>query len=115
MSGTRYRDKNKLVGYKRRNHRLEKKYQDIDYKPVLFYVVFGVTVDELVVSQDKHHVDAIPEGLDISSLNREKHGDYMDGFLSEQLENILEKDNLEVFAACKNAENCLVLRGVEIL
>ena len=42
-------------------------YEDIGYKPFLFYVVFGVSGDELEISREKHNVDAIPEGLDAIS------------------------------------------------
>ena len=45
-----------------------KYYEDIGYKPFLFYVVFGVCGDDLEVSRTKHNVDGLPEGLDIISL-----------------------------------------------
>ena len=45
-------------------------YEDIGYKPFLFYVVFGVSGDDLEVSREKHKVDEFPEGLDIVSLTR---------------------------------------------
>lgn len=46
-------------------------YQDIGYKPFLFYLVFGVSAEELEVSQKRHKVDELPEGLDIRSFTRE--------------------------------------------
>ena len=36
-------------------------YQDIGYKPFLFYVIFGVSGEDLEVSQKRHHVDEFPE------------------------------------------------------
>ena len=36
-------------------------YQDIGYKPFLFYLVFGVSAEELEVSQKRHKVDELPE------------------------------------------------------
>lgn len=35
-------------------------YKDIDYKPFLFYVIFGVSAEELQVSRKKHHIDEFP-------------------------------------------------------
>ena len=35
-------------------------YQDIGYRPFLFYIVFGVSGEELEVSREKHHVDELP-------------------------------------------------------
>ena len=46
-------------------------YQDIGYKPFLFYLVFGVSAEELEVSQKRHKVDELPEGIDIRSFTRE--------------------------------------------
>ena len=46
-------------------------YQDIGYKPFLFYLVFGVSAEELEVSQKRHKVGELPEGLDIRSFTRE--------------------------------------------
>ena len=34
-------------------------YQDIGYKPFLFYLVFGVSAEELEVSQKRHKVDEL--------------------------------------------------------
>lgn len=45
-------------------------YKDINYNPYLFYVVFGVSVEQLQVSRKKHHVDELPAGLDMRMLNR---------------------------------------------
>ena len=44
-------------------------YKDINYKPFLFYVVFGVPGEKLEVSQSRHHVDAFPEGLELRALS----------------------------------------------
>ncbi len=41
-----------------------KYYQDIGYKPFLFYVIFGVSGEDLEVSQKKHKVDELPGILD---------------------------------------------------
>lgn len=51
-------------------------YKDINYYPYLFYVVFGVSVEQLQVSRKKHHVDELPAGLDMRMLNRQEHAAY---------------------------------------
>lgn len=48
-------------------------YKDINYNPYLFYVVFGVSVEQLQVSRKKHYVDELPAGLDMRMLNRQEH------------------------------------------
>ena len=35
-------------------------YKDINYKPFLFFVVFGARGDQLEVSGSRHHVEGIP-------------------------------------------------------
>ena len=40
-------------------------YEDLNYHPLLFYVVFGVEDEELSVSRERHHMDEFPEGLDM--------------------------------------------------
>lgn len=91
-----------------------KYYQDIGYKPFLFYVVFGVSAEELEVSQERHKVDELPEGLDIRSLNREQHGNYIDGFLTGTMGKVLMEHAPELFQRCREAENCSILQGTVV-
>lgn len=52
---------------------MERKYfKDIGYKPFLFYIVFGVSGEDLEVSREKHKVDELPEGLDIRIFTRKE-------------------------------------------
>ena len=66
-------------------------YEDIGYKPFLFYMIFGVSADELQVSREKHKVDEFPEGLDIASLSRPEHSDYIDSIMGGEIGKILKK------------------------
>ena len=91
-----------------------KYYQDIGYKPFLFYVVFGVSAEELVVSRERHKVDELPEGLDLRSLNREQHGDYIDGFLTGAMGKVLMEQAPEIFRRCREAETCSILQGTVV-
>ena len=86
-------------------------YEDYGYKPFLFYVIFGITGDELEVSQSKHHVDGLPENMDIRTLTRAENGDYINGFFEGAVGEILKEQDEELFEACRAAENCVVFQG----
>ncbi|MFR3783099.1 MAG: hypothetical protein ACLTXR_04695 [Clostridia bacterium] len=43
-------------------------YEDINYHPLMFYVVFGAKEEELEISRERHNIDEIPEGLNINML-----------------------------------------------
>lgn len=88
-----------------------KYYEEIGYKPFLFFLVFGVSVDELQVSREKHKVDGIPEGLDIASLTRPEHSDYIDGILGGEIGNQLMKVDNVLYQKCKDTDKCIVLKG----
>ena len=86
-------------------------YQDIGYKPFLFYLVFGVSAEELEVSQKRHKVDELPEGLDIRSFTREAQGEWIDGWFSGAYGSVMREADAVLFERCKAAENCVVLQG----
>ena len=86
-------------------------YQDIGYKPFLFYLVFGVSAEELEVSQKRHKVDELPEGLDIRSFTREAQGEWIDGWFSGAYGSVMREADAVLFERCKAVENCVVLQG----
>ena len=86
-------------------------YKDLGYKPFLFYVIFGVTADQLQVSASRHHVDGMPEGLEIAQVNRTEHGEYIDNFFTGTLGDILRNADAGLFEKCKAAENCVIIKG----
>jgi len=86
-------------------------YEDIGYKPFLFYVVFGVSADELEVSRTKHNVDGIPEGLDIISLARPDHSEYIDGLIGGEIGKHLSKADSTLYNSCKDTEKVVIIRG----
>lgn len=90
---------------------IRKQYTDIGYKPFLFFVIFGVTENEMQVSESKHHVDAFPEGLDVHVLCRKEHSDYIDGFFEGDLGKILKESDYELYDKCRKAENCVIIKG----
>ena len=86
-------------------------YEDIGYKPFLFYVVFGVSGDELEVSRTKHNVDGLPEGLDIISLARPEHSDYIDGLIGGGIGEHLKKADSALYESCKACDKVVIMRG----
>ena len=86
-------------------------YEDIGYKPFLFYVVFGVSGDDLKVSGSRHHVDGIPESLGIHALSRPEHADYLDSFLGGPMGKILSSQDSALYDVCAKAEKCVILKG----
>lgn len=86
-------------------------YEDIGYKPFLFYVIYGVTGEDLEVSRQRHHVDELPEALDLRTLNRAQHGAYMDGWLTGAMGSVLQRADDGLVERCKQAETCVVLQG----
>lgn len=86
-------------------------YEDIGYKPFLFYVVFGVSGDELEVSRTKHNVDGMPEGLDIISLARPDHSDYIDGLIGGGIGEHLKKADSDLYEACRTCDKVVIMRG----
>ena len=86
-------------------------YEDIGYKPFLFYVVFGVSGDELEVSRTKHNVDGLPEGLDIISLARADQSDYIDGRIGGGIGEHLKKADSALYESCKACDKVVIMRG----
>ena len=88
-----------------------KYYEDIGYKPFLFYVVFGVSANELEISREKHKVDEIPEGLDVIALSRPEHSDYLDGLLGGDIGKVLKNANSDLYETCVKTEKVVILKG----
>ena len=86
-------------------------YQDIGYKPFLFFIIFGVSGEDLEVSREKHKVDELPDGLDIRTFTREMHGEWIDGWFTGAYESVLRKADSALFESCRNADECTVLQG----
>ena len=53
-------------------------YEDIGYKPFLFYVVFGVSGDELEVSRSKHNGKTFE--VDAEFVNDFENDDYNNAY-----------------------------------
>lgn len=86
-------------------------YADIGYKPFLFFVIFGVTADDIHPSRSRHHVNRLPESLEISMLNRPEHSEYIDGFFSGEMGKVLRESSAELYEKCLASENCIIIKG----
>ena len=88
-----------------------KYYEDIGYKPFLVYVIFGVSGEELEVSRAKHNVDGMPEGLDIISLTRPEHSEYIDGIIGGDIGKVLRRANSALYETCSATDKVVVIKG----
>ena len=86
-------------------------YKDIGYKPFLFFAVFGVSGEDVHPSRSRHHVDCLPESLEIHALRRPEHSAYLDGFFGGAPGKVLRESAPELYEACRAAENCIVIKG----
>lgn len=86
-------------------------YKDLNYRPLLFYVIFGVKDEELKISKERHHVDAFPDGLDFVFYNKSENGTYMSSFIGGTLGEMLDRENHILYEAVRNTDKWAVIRG----
>ncbi len=86
-------------------------YKDLNSRPFLFYVIFGVKNEELKVSRGRHHVDGFPDGLELVFYDREKDGTYMQLLLGESLGKILDREKHDLYESVKTTDKWAVIRG----
>lgn len=88
-------------------------YDERGYKPFLFYAVFGVDEKHMKISKKRHHVEKIPEKLDISfyAKSQPEQKAFVESFYSENLGAFLAEKGGALSEATTAADNCVVLRG----
>lgn len=86
-------------------------YEDLNYRPLLFYVIFGVNGEELIVSREHHHVDSFPDGLNLISYQKPEHEEYMRELIGGTIGEILNADNHSLYEAIKDTEQWVIIRG----
>ncbi len=86
-------------------------YQDTGRRPYLFYAAIGGKAEELHVSRFRHHVEEMPQGLDLSGLQRPRHSGHMDELLGGSLGKLLDARNHTLYERAKAAQSWLVLCG----
>lgn len=86
-------------------------YTDLNYHPLLFYVIFGVKNGELVVSREKHHVDGFPEGLSCSCFTKAENGEYMESVIGGDLGRVLKNGNCTLYEEIRCADQWAIISG----
>lgn len=86
-------------------------YQDTSRRPYLFYAAIGARAEELHVSRSRHHVEEMPQGLELSCLQRPKHSGHMDELLGGTLGRILDERDHALYEKARAAQSWLVLYG----
>lgn len=86
-------------------------YDDINYHPYLFYIIFGAVQQRLEVSKERHHVDSFPEGLEFFFIDRENDSKYMDNILGGTVGSILMDEDPELYQRAKEESSWAIIRG----
>lgn len=86
-------------------------YTDLNYHPLLFYVIFGVKDEKLVVSRKKHNVDGFPEGLSCSYCRKSENGEYMESVIGGDLGGVMKKSNHTLYEKIKCADKWAIISG----
>jgi len=64
------------------------------------------------LSKKEHHVEEIPEGLNINILTKESNGEYMESLIGEAIGDLLIKDKPELYEQIKNTtETWALIQG----
>ena len=86
-------------------------YEDINYHPLMFYVIFGAKEEELEISRERHNLDEVPEGLNMNMLTREQHGEYMDNLIGGTLGKLLNEEQPELCEKIQKENIWAVVNG----
>ena len=86
-------------------------YEDLNYRPLLFYVIFGVKDEELTISRERHQVDAFPDGLEFMMYDKSEHSEYMSSMLGDPLGEMLDETNHDLYETVQNTDRWAVIRG----
>ncbi|OUM58800.1 hypothetical protein PIROE2DRAFT_15853 [Piromyces sp. E2] len=86
-------------------------YENLNTHPYIYYVVFGVKDKELNISKERHRIEGIPEGLNITLLTEEKNGEYMNSLINNTIGNLMKKDNLKLYKEVIKTKNWAVING----
>lgn len=86
-------------------------YEDINYHPLMFYVIFGAKEEELEISRERHNIDEVPEGLNINMLTQEKHSEYMDNLIGGTLGKLLKEEQPELYEKIQKENVWAVVNG----
>lgn len=86
-------------------------YEDLNYHPLLFYVVFGVKDEYLKVSKSRHHVDEFPAGLECVFNQKPDNEAYMSEMLGGTLGDILAEKNPDLYERIQQTDKWAIIGG----
>ncbi len=86
-------------------------YEDVGYRPLLYYVIFGANGEQLEVSRERHHVDEFPEGLECTFVQRTQNSEYMSSMIGGSIGEILAEDYPALYEEIKNTDQWAVIQG----
>jgi len=86
-------------------------YEDLNYHPFLFYIVFGTDNKNLDVSRERHRVDELPDGLDFSLLKKPENDEYMDALIGGTLGKVLNDNYCSLYETIQKTDKWVVIRG----
>ena len=86
-------------------------YVDINYHPLIYYVIFGVKDEELKISRERHFVEEVPEDITISMLTRESDDEYMEALLEGAIGSILQEDKPELYDQIMTSDTWALISG----
>ena len=86
-------------------------YEDINYHPLMFYVIFGAKEEELEISRERHNLDEVPEGLNMNMLTREQHSEYMDNLIGGTLGKLLKEEQPELYERIQKENIWAIVNG----
>lgn len=86
-------------------------YEDINYHPLMFYVIFGAKEEELEISRERHNLDEVPEGLNMNMFTREQHSEYMDNLIGGTLGKLLKEEQPELYEKIQKENVWAIVNG----
>ena len=90
----------------------ERPYQeDINYHPLMFYVIFGAKEEELEISRERYNLDEVPEGLNMNMLTREQHREYRDNLIGGALGKLLKDEQPKLYEKIQKENIWAIVNG----
>lgn len=86
-------------------------YEDLNYRPYVYYVVFGVDGTELELSRERHHIDEFPEGLELFKLQKPENAEYMDLMIGGAYGRVLASSSPELYSEICRQDKWAVIQG----
>lgn len=86
-------------------------YTSCDYRPYLYYVVFGANAEKMQLSRQRHHVDEIPKGIETYVVTRAQNADYMESVFGGTVGSVLRQQDAALYERCRKEDTWVLLTG----